>query len=606
MNDPSFPDALPAQYLLHWYVLERVLGQGGFGITYLARDSNLDKLVAIKEYLPVDTAARRADDTVSPRGSTQSERYASGLDGFIREARTLARFSHPHIVRVHSVFQHNNTAYIVMEYEEGETLAALLERRQTLSERELLNIMLPVIDGLSLVHAAGFIHRDIKPENMLIRKDGSPVLLDFGSARSGMGQSRTVTILVAPGYAPFEQYYANIESQGPWTDIYGLGATCYRAISGEPPLDAITRSKGVLGSTREMLVPAVERGARRYSPQLLAAVDHALAFAERDRPQTLDAWKHELTDGADRPQAPVPDVPTTAPAVSAVTSTREKLAWAGVAALAVLTLVLWQQRGSTSDSERLAQIERQLGSQRSASQPAGALPAVAPVAPAAPALAPAAPSPVVALSVVPALSSPAAVPAPPILPIRSAPAAAPKPAGKPAASTAPAASPSAVLAGPSAAPALTPAPPAAPLPVPAAAPAPLSAALAASAVAQLVPMPAPAPREEPKAVAVAVVQRAPETAAPVAPPSGDKEAFAFYRVRAQAGDAEAMFRLGELYAQGKGVAQNNNQSYLWFGLAACSGNGSARSRKAQVAERLQPAELRVADRQVESLGKGCK
>ena len=107
-------------------------------------------------------------------------------------------------------------------------------------------------------------------------------------------------------------------------------------------------------------------------------------------------------------------------------------------------------------------------------------------------------------------------------------------------------------------------------------------------------------------MAVAAVQRVPEPAAPVAPPSGDKEAFAFYRVRAQAGDAEAMFRLGELYAQGKGVAQNNNQSYLWFGLAACSGNGSARSRKAQVAERLQPAELRVADRQVESLGKGCK
>ncbi|MGH2523465.1 MAG: serine/threonine-protein kinase, partial [Anaerolineales bacterium] len=257
MNDSSFPDALPAQYKLHWYVLERVLGQGGFGITYQARDSNLDKLVAIKEYLPVDTATRRADSTVSPRAQTQSERYSSGLDSFIREARTLARFNHPNIVRVHSVFQHNNTAYMVMEFEEGETLATLLERRLTLSERELLNVVLPMLDGLALVHAAGFIHRDIKPENILVRNDGSPVLLDFGSARAAMGQSRTLTILVAPGYAPYEQYYANGDSQGPWTDIYSLGATCYRAIAGEAPMDAITRSKGVLGSTREMLAPAV-------------------------------------------------------------------------------------------------------------------------------------------------------------------------------------------------------------------------------------------------------------------------------------------------------------------------------------------------------------
>ena len=115
--------------------------------------------------------------------------------------------------------------------------------------------------------------------------------------------------------------------------------------------------------------------------------------------------------------------------------------------------------------------------------------------------------------------------------------------------------------------------------------------------------PAPVVRQEPAALAT---PRAPEAAPPSTPPSDEKEAFAFYRARAQAGDADAMFRLGEIYAQGKGVAQSNNQSYLWFGLAACSGHSGARSRKAQVAERLQPAELRVADRQVESIGKGCK
>src|SRR5512139_2730243 len=232
MSDSAYPDALPSQYRLHWYVLERVLGQGGFGITYLARDTNLDQKVAIKEYLPVDVATRRADTTVRPRSDEQAERYRWGLDRFIREARTLARFDHPNIVRVHSVFEHNGTAYMVMRFEEGENFAALLDRKRTLPEKDLMRVLLPVLDGLELVHNAGFIHRDIKPDNIHIRDDGTPVLLDFGSARYALGGVRTVTILVAPGYAPFEQYYSSGENQGPWTDIYGLGATCYRAIAG--------------------------------------------------------------------------------------------------------------------------------------------------------------------------------------------------------------------------------------------------------------------------------------------------------------------------------------------------------------------------------------
>jgi serine/threonine protein kinase len=287
MSDRAYPDAMPPQYRLHWYVLERVLGQGGFGITYLARDTNLDQLVAIKEYLPVDVATRRPDGTVRSRTEEQHERYRGGLERFIREARTLARFDHPNIVRVHSVFEFNDTAYMVMRFEEGQTLAALLERRQAMPEAELMQILLPILDGLDLVHNAGFIHRDIKPDNIHIRADGSPVLLDFGSARNALGHSRTVTILIAPGYAPFEQYYSSGESQGPWTDIYGLGATCYRAIAGRAPIDAIARSKGILGSTKEMLLPAVVVGNGRYSERLLRAVDHALEFAESGRPQSI-------------------------------------------------------------------------------------------------------------------------------------------------------------------------------------------------------------------------------------------------------------------------------------------------------------------------------
>src|SRR5213592_445949 len=155
MGDPAYPDALPPEYRLHWYVLERVLGQGGFGITYLARDTNLDQQVAIKEYLPTDVATRKPDSTVRPRADDQTDRYRWGLDRFIREARTLARFDHPNIVRVYSVFELNSTAYMVMRFEEGETLAALLDQRHSLGEADLSRVLLPILDGLELVHNAG-------------------------------------------------------------------------------------------------------------------------------------------------------------------------------------------------------------------------------------------------------------------------------------------------------------------------------------------------------------------------------------------------------------------------------------------------------------------
>jgi len=314
MTDPAYPDALPAQTRLHWYVIERVLGQGGFGITYIARDTNLDQRVAIKEYLPVELATRMPDATIRSRTDDLRDRYRWGLERFIQEARTLARFDHPSIVRVQSVFEVNNTAYMVMRFEEGTNLAALLDRRGTLPEDELLRILLPILDGLELVHNAGFIHRDIKPDNIHIGDDGRPVLLDFGSARQAFGNAHTLTILVAPGYAPFEQYYSDSGNQGPWTDIYGLGATCYRAVAGRSPLDAVSRSKGILGSTQEVMVPATVIGAGRYSGRFLAAIDHALAFAEQDRPQSIAAWRRELigepsalTPAAARAAAPTPE-----------------------------------------------------------------------------------------------------------------------------------------------------------------------------------------------------------------------------------------------------------------------------------------------------------
>jgi serine/threonine protein kinase len=356
MSDEAYPDALPIGHQLHWYVLEHVLGQGGFGITYLARDTNLDRRVAIKEYLPTDYARRHADATVRARTESNAERYAWGLERFSLEARTLARFDHPSIVRVHSVFEANNTAYMVMRFEDGENLAHLLERCVTLPERQLVPCLLAILDGLQLVHDAGFIHRDIKPENIYVRDDGTPVLLDFGSARQSLGRSKTMTILVAPGYAPLEQYYGDSATQGPWTDIYGLGATCYRAIAGRAPLDAIARAKGVLGSARELLQPAVEVGRGRYDERLLAAIDRALRLSERDRPQNIAEWRREIMDppmpaaaSTDRvapdmmlPPVPVP-IDASAPKAGATVLKRPKsLMWGALAGAIALTVgVVW-------------------------------------------------------------------------------------------------------------------------------------------------------------------------------------------------------------------------------------------------------------------------
>jgi serine/threonine protein kinase len=292
MQDTTHPQALPAGFKLLWYEIRSLLGQGGFGITYLAQDPNLDQLVAIKEYLPSAFAVRGGDGGVIPSAPDAEQDFRWGLQRFIDEGRTLARFDHPGIVRVHSVFEQNGTAYLVMRYEQGEPMSALLEREKFLPEDRLKRILLEVIDGLEQVHEGGFIHRDIKPANIYLRENGSAVLIDFGAARQALGMhTQTLTTIVSPGYAPFEQYYSDGTPQGPWTDIYALGATAYRAVAGRAPLAAVDRSKGILNGTSDSVVSAVEIGRDRYSPAFLYAIDRALAFREQDRPQTLSAWR---------------------------------------------------------------------------------------------------------------------------------------------------------------------------------------------------------------------------------------------------------------------------------------------------------------------------
>jgi serine/threonine protein kinase len=294
-KDTIHRNALSPGHRLHWYVIEGVLGQGGFGITYLADDTNLDRKVAIKEFLPVELAVRTDTGSVVAASSTREQAYSWGLERFISEARTLAKFNHRAIVRVHSVFEANNTAYMVMDYVEGETLKSLLMREKTLGEGDLRHILAPILDGLDLVHASGFIHRDIKPSNVFLRRDGSAVLMDFGSARQALGpRTTTLTNMVSPGYAPFEQYMTDGERQGPWTDIYGAGATLYRAVTGHSPLDAIRRSEGILREGKDAMVPAAHAARGRYSRRFLAAVDHALAFNVDQRPASVELWRQEF------------------------------------------------------------------------------------------------------------------------------------------------------------------------------------------------------------------------------------------------------------------------------------------------------------------------
>ena len=280
---------------LHWYTVERVLGQGAFGITYLAIDNNLHRPVAIKEYLPGQLAHREQDGSVLALTDELVDEYQAGLTRFIFEARTLARFEHPGIVRVHNIFEANHTAYMVMQYEQGEGLDRLLKSRGTLTEHEILQILHPLLDALKVIHAQGFVHRDIKPANIFVRSDGTPVLLDFGSAREAInGEARTITNFVSPGYAPIEQYAGKSDQQGPWSDIYGLGATIYRAMTARTPNDAVERSQALAQNTEDSYQVGARHAKRSYSTQLLGAVDHALAFRAQDRPPDIVAWRAEL------------------------------------------------------------------------------------------------------------------------------------------------------------------------------------------------------------------------------------------------------------------------------------------------------------------------
>jgi hypothetical protein len=392
------------------------------------------------------------------------------------------------------------------------------------------------------------------------------VLLDFGSARASLGQGRTVTILVAPGYAPFEQYYSSGENQGPWTDLYGLGATCYRAIAGVPPLDAITRSKGVLGSSREVLVPARTIGSGRYSETVLRAIDHALEFAEKERPQSIAEWRSELQEkGARAPaQTPVP-VPSAAPAASGSVASVQPTApfarrmlvgaaFAGVAAVAGAIGAFFVTRttpspvGPVSDAPSGKAPVVQAGFDPSRQQAADDAKAQADKVAAEKATAE-------RLAAEKAAADKAEA---------ERIAVAKAQAERDAAGKGATPKPIAEKARPKERPAK-------PEPV--------------------IATPAPIAKPEPEKVTLVMPER------PIlSPPPGDGPAFTYYSDLAHRGNGEAMLKVAESYESGRGVAQSSLWACAWYELASRRGVSGAQARKDAVAAKLQPQEVKQCQR----------
>jgi len=258
LSAPYHNKALPQGTILREWRLEEVLGTGGFGIVYRGKGVYFGEDVAIKEYFPVAISDRREGNTVAPQDSDSEEIYDLGRKKFLEEAKVLWNLSrpqrHPNIVSVRSLFEINGTAYMVMDFESGTSLSEMLHEGRTFDEKSLFGIIRPIAEGLDRAHQAGVLHRDIKPANILINGAGTPVLIDFGSARFDSGQAtNTKVTFYTPPYAAIEQYVKTFP-QGPWTDIYALGVVLYQCVSGEKPPEVLERLHGGLGQALSALV----------------------------------------------------------------------------------------------------------------------------------------------------------------------------------------------------------------------------------------------------------------------------------------------------------------------------------------------------------------
>lgn len=285
---------LPRGYRLNEFVIDRVIAEGGFGVVYSALDLRLKRRVAIKEYMPSLLARRAGDFSVQPRSSVRhQDAFAVGLKSFINEARLLAQFDHPSLVRVHQFWEDKGTGFIVMPLYEGPTLKQWLAANPPPDEAWLRAFLDRMLDALALLHKADCLHRDVAPDNILVLKDSAPLLLDFGAARRVLDElTQSLTVIVKPGYAPIEQY-ADVPGlkQGPWTDLYALCATAHTIIQRQPPPPAVART------VHDEMTPLSEAAFGRYSHALLAALDAGLAVRPEHRPPSVDVLRALIAAG---------------------------------------------------------------------------------------------------------------------------------------------------------------------------------------------------------------------------------------------------------------------------------------------------------------------
>ena len=306
-------DALPPGTRFGEFEILCVLGVGGFGIVYLAHDHSLERQVALKEYMPVSLASRGAGAKITVRSLAHAETYAMGLRSFVNEARMLARFDHPSLVRVYRFWEDNATAYMVMPYLQGATLRdARRAMQQPPGEAWLRNVLEPMLDALEQLHRVGVYHRDIAPDNIVLGAQGAPILLDFGAARRVIsGRHKSLTAILKPSYAPIEQYAEMAAMpQGPWTDLYALGAVMHYLLFGVPPSPSTARA---VQDDAEELEQRVVVG---VSPHFVSAVAWMLGVRPLERPQSVASLRAALAGHSPVPARVRHDV--TVPAVRAV------------------------------------------------------------------------------------------------------------------------------------------------------------------------------------------------------------------------------------------------------------------------------------------------
>lgn len=296
--DPELSDVLSVGYKLRAYKLNQVVGQSQMNLSYLAqtsaKGSGDSSYVILKEYFPCSLVKRNSAGEVEVLAANKRVQFETGKQHFLREACFLMAIDHSSIVDVDTVFSANGSVYMVMPYEEGESLFQKLNRVGKMNQEDLLELLFPITEGLELIHDQGCLHRDLKPSNIFIRESGLPMLLDFGSAIFKEQRNENCTPMISQGYTPIEQYSTNTSDQGFWTDIYALAAVLYKSIIGVPPVDAVERGQRILKDLEDPYQPLMTSASGDYSLRFLSAIDHGLCFRAEDRPQNIAEWCAEF------------------------------------------------------------------------------------------------------------------------------------------------------------------------------------------------------------------------------------------------------------------------------------------------------------------------